>query len=108
MLWPHVMRVAAAGADIIWVLFVTVQALDGALTWVGIGAFGLSAERNPLIAWYAHAIGSTAAVIGAKLFAVSCGGVLYLTRQFPALAGLALLYVVFAIGPWIEVLATSL
>jgi uncharacterized membrane protein len=93
-------RVRAAQA--IWIAFVLVQALDGVMTLVGIHTFGLGIEANPLIAWYAHALGPAIAVSGAKLFAVGCGIALYLTAHYRTIAALAITYVLAAVGPWIH------
>jgi hypothetical protein len=93
------------GAEAVWIAFVVVQACDGVLTAVAIHAFGMSAEGNPLILWYAHAIGPTAAVCGAKLFGVGCGAVLHLTARHGMVAALTVWYLLFAIGPWLQVLA---
>lgn len=102
----HPQTFASAGADAIWVAFVLVQALDGALTMVGIGTIGLGIEANPLIAWCAQAFGPAAALLGAKMFAVACGVVLYLTGRFQTLASLVVLYVVLAVGPWVHLLSS--
>jgi hypothetical protein len=84
----------------IWIAFVVVQALDGALTFVGIHTFGPRIEANPLVAWYVDALGPAFAVWAAKLFAVACGVALYLTAQYWTIAALAGLYVLAALGPW--------
>jgi hypothetical protein len=99
MLQPTGVRAAQA----IWIAFVLVQALDGVLTLVGMHTFGLRIEANPLIAWYAHALGPEVAVSAAKLFAVGCGVALYLTAHYRTIAALALTYVLAALGPWIHV-----
>jgi hypothetical protein len=99
----HVSR--KLGTEAIWIAFVLVQILDGVLTAVAIQAFGMNAEGNPLILWYAHAIGPNAALCGAKLFGVGCGAVLHLTAHHRAVAALTACYVLFAIVPWLQVLA---
>jgi hypothetical protein len=90
-------------ADAIWIAFVVVQALDGAMTFIGMNTFGMRIEANPLLVWYAQALGPALALAAAKLFAVACGAALYLTAQHKTLAALAFIYVVGAIGPWIHV-----
>jgi hypothetical protein len=99
MLQPTHVRAAQA----IWIAFVLVQALDGVMTFVGMHTFGPSIEANPLIAWYAHALGPAVAISAAKLFAVGCGVALYLTAHYRTIAALALTYVLAALGPWIHV-----
>jgi hypothetical protein len=89
----------------IWIAFVLVQALDGVLTSVGIQTLGTSIEGNPLIAWYAYAVGPAAAVWGAKLFAVGCGAVLHLTARYRTMVALVFMYLLCAIGPWLHLLS---
>jgi hypothetical protein len=90
--------------DAIWVGFALVQALDGALTIIGIATMGLAIEGNPLVAWYAHAFGPEIGVLAAKLFAVACGAILHIRGYHKALAAVILLYVLYAVGPWLRVL----
>lgn len=89
-------------AEAIWIAFVVVQALDGAMTFVGMKAFGIHIEANPLIAWYVSMLGPALALCAVKLFAVACGVALYLTAQHKAIAVLALAYLLAAIGPWLH------
>lgn len=88
-----------------WILFVIVQALDGVFSYVGVRTIGGGIEANPLLAWYLAAIGPEAAFAAAKLFAVSCGAILYVTGRHGWILALTATYVVFAVGPWIHVLA---
>jgi uncharacterized membrane protein len=90
-------------AEAIWIAFVVVQALDGALTFVGIQTFGTDIEANPLLAWYVSALGPAPALVAAKLFAVACGMALYVTARHRTLAVLALTYLVAAVGPWMHI-----
>ena len=94
-------------AQIFWLAFVTVQALDGVLSYVGVSLHGPSIEANPLVAWYLAALGPAAGFTAAKLFAVLCGVVLYVTAHHRLVAILTLLYLVFAIVPWFALLAVS-
>jgi uncharacterized membrane protein len=89
-------------AEAIWIAFVVVQALDGAMTFIGIHTFGTHIEANPLLAWYVSALGPAVALCAAKLFAVACGAALYLTAQHKTIAVLALTYLLGAVGPWIH------
>ena len=89
-----------------WLAFVSVQALDGVFSYVGVATLGPGIEANPILAWYLEVFGPGAAFLGAKLFAVACGAVLYMTHQHRVVAGLTLMYVVFAVGPWIHVLSS--
>jgi|SRR5687767_11418412 hypothetical protein len=92
--------------DALWFTFVAVQALDGVLTYVGVRAFGMGIEANPIVAWYATTFGPAAGLAAAKLFAVGCASVLYVTARHGTVALLTLLYLVFAIAPWAHVLNT--
>ena len=87
-------------AEAIWIAFVIVQALDGAMTFIGIQTFGTRIEANPLVAWYVSALGPAVALFAAKLFAVACGAALYLTEYHKTIAVLALTYLLGAVGPW--------
>jgi len=89
-------------AEAIWIAFVVVQALDGAMTFIGMDRFGVHIEANPLLFVYVQALGPALALAAAKLFAIGCGAALYLTAQHKTLAALAVMYVVGAIGPWIH------
>ena len=91
-------------AEIAWLAFVAVQALDGMMSYVGVHAFGHGIEANPLIGWYLAAVGPAAAFLGAKLFAVACSAVLHRTGRHQWVVALTAVYVVFAVGPWIHVL----
>jgi hypothetical protein len=95
-------------AEIFWLAFVTVQALDGALSYIGVSLHGPDIEGNPLVAWGVSAFGPAAGFMAAKLFAVSCGLVLYLTARHKWVAILTLVYVIFAVGPWAHLLSSSI
>ena len=90
--------------DMVWLAFVVVQALDGVLSYVGVRTIGPWIEANPIVAWYASLYGPAIAFAGAKLFAVACGTVLYAMSRHRTLALLTLIYVLFAVGPWIQLL----
>lgn len=90
--------------DMVWLAFVVVQALDGMLSYVGVRTIGPWIEANPLVAWYASLYGPATAFVGAKLFAVACGTVLYAMSRHRTLALLTLIYLLFAVGPWIQLL----
>jgi hypothetical protein len=94
--------------EVLWLAFVTVQALDGAMSYVGVSLYGLGIEANPLVAWYLSLFGPAVGFTAAKLFAVTCGAVLYYTARYRWVAILTLFYLVFAVGPWVHVLAISL
>jgi hypothetical protein len=92
-------------AELVWLAFVAVQALDGVMSYVGVRTLGPWMEANPLVGWYAGIVGPATALVAAKLIAVGCGMVLYVMARHYTLAVLTLAYVIFAIGPWIRVLS---
>lgn len=96
-----------SSAEVLWLAFVSVQALDGAMSYIGVTLHGPAIEANPLVAWYLAAFGPAVGFTAAKLFAVMCGGVLYVTARHKWVAVLTLLYLVFAVGPWAHILAIS-
>jgi Domain of unknown function (DUF5658) len=96
-----------SSAQIVWLAFVLVQALDGAMSYVGVSLHGPGIEANPLVAWYLGAFGPAVGFTVAKLFAVTCGAVLYMTARHRWVAILTLVYVVFAVVPWVSLLSGS-
>jgi hypothetical protein len=94
-------------AEVVWLAFVAVQALDGAMSYIGVSLHGPAIEANPLVAWYMGALGPAVGFTAAKLFAVMCGAVLYVTARHKWVAVLTLLYLVVAVGPWASILAIS-
>jgi hypothetical protein len=97
-----------SSAQIAWLAFVLVQALDGAMSYVGVSLHGPGIEGNPLVAWYLEAFGPAVGFTVAKLFAVTCGAVLYLTARHRWVAILTVVYVVFAVVPWVGLLSGSI
>ena len=87
------------------ILFFVAQALDGALTYVGVTLLGRDIEGNPLLHWLMGAAGHGAALALAKVSAVGFGIILHLASVHRAVALLALLYVTAAVVPWVAVLA---
>jgi hypothetical protein len=91
-------------AELVFLAFVTVQALDGIMSYIGVNTFGSWIEANPLVAWYASVFGPAVAFTVAKLFAIGCGTLLYLMARHRTVAALTLFYLAFAVGPWAHVL----
>ena len=94
-------------AEILWLVFVLVQVLDGAMSYIGVSLHGPAIEANPLVAWYLNAFGPAVGFTAAKLFAITCGAVLYVTARHRWVAALTLLYLVVAVGPWARILSGS-
>jgi len=84
--------------------FVLAQALDAALTYVGIATFGASVEANPLVAWYVSAFGAGVGLAAVKTLAIGCAGALYMTARHRILGGLTVLYLAGAVLPWTRLL----
>ena len=86
-------------------LFATTHLADAIQTMLGIQRFGPAVEANPIVSFYVMFGGATAALIGAKLFAVSCGAILYCFERYIPLTLLTLVVVFSAILPWALLLA---
>ncbi len=93
--------------DAVVLAFVTVQALDGVLTYVGVAMVGHVTEGNPLVASLMQALGPAAGLMSAKLGACTLGGILHLTGTHRLIAVLTAIYVAAAILPWTAVLAAA-
>ena len=87
------------------VIFVLLQLADGVLTYAAIERFGASAEGNPILATWIMITGAVPALIGAKLLACACGGVLYATGVHRVLVVLSALYLFAAVMPWLQLLS---
>ena len=85
------------------VIFLLLQLADGLLTYAAVERFGTSAEGNPIVASWIMITGAAPALIGAKLFACFCGGVLYVAGVHGVLLGLSALYLFAAVVPWLQI-----
>lgn len=85
--------------NLVIVLFLIAQALDGIFTYLGVRAFGLS-EGNPLIAYSFRHAGVGGGLTVAKLLAVGCSMLLHLLEMHRTLGVLTLVYLSLAILPW--------
>jgi hypothetical protein len=92
--------------DLVLVVFLCAQVLDGAFTYLGVVSFGVR-EGNPLIEHYMHAIGLGPSLTAAKLVAAACAIVLHVLTFHRMLAVLTLVYLSFAILPWTLVFVLS-
>jgi uncharacterized membrane protein len=88
-------------------LFFVAQALDGALTYVGVTMLGRDIEGNPLLHWLMGQTGHALARALAKFAAAGFGIVLHLASVHRAVAVLTVLYITAAVVPWIAVLALT-
>jgi len=101
--WAFSQTVQFGNAVII--AFFLAQALDGALTYVGVSTLGRSVEGNPLLFWLMGTAGQGPALALAKLSAAGFGIVLHLASVHRAVAILTVLYVAAAVMPWIAVIS---
>ena len=90
--------------EIALIVFIVTQALDGALTYMGVRRFGVDVEANALIAWYTLSWGIGRALIGAKAFAVVCATILYINKRHVAIGLLTVMYLAAAVWPWTRLL----
>jgi hypothetical protein len=86
--------------DVVVLLFLVAQCLDGGFTYLGISQWGPGVEGNPLISTAVSYAGLGPGLAGAKLFAISLGIALHVGRVHNALALLTAIYIVGAIVPW--------
>ena len=80
--------------------FLSVQCLDGILTYLGISIWGQSIEANPLVRSAVEFAGLGVGLTGVKLAAASLGMMLHLRRIHLPVAMLTAIYLVGAILPW--------
>ena len=92
---PH-----GAFGDLAILIFLVVQGLDGALTYLGLHIWGLSVEANPVVSSAVSLVGVGGGLVAAKLFAVALGIVLHLRRVHGVIAILSIIYIAVAIVPW--------
>lgn len=86
--------------DLAVLAFLSAQACDGVLTYVGLSVFGQHMEGNPLVGALVGAIGAGPALAVAKLTAGSLGCVLHIVGAHRVIAALTLVYVAAAVLPW--------
>ncbi len=86
-------------------IFIVLQLADGLLTYAAIDRFGTVAEGNPILATWIVLTGTVPALLGAKLLACACGGVLYVAGVHRVLLGLSALYLFGAVVPWLQIFA---
>ena len=84
-------------------VFAFVQCADAWLTAIGIVRFGPAIEANPLLAFCLSNFGA-GSIVAAKLIALGCAAILHLRGHAVVLVVLTLMYIAFAILPWLCVL----
>jgi hypothetical protein len=98
-------RTGAWFGNIVIIVFLCLQVLDGLFTYMGVSAFGVK-EGNPLIEQYMMSLGVGPGVAAAKLLSGGCACILHLLAFHRLLAILTLVYLSMAILPWAWVLST--
>src|SRR5262245_36674397 len=86
--------------DLAVVGFLLVQALDGALTYLGLHTWGPSIEANPVVSSAMSYAGVAGGLAAAKLIAMGFGVLLHLRGVHRTIAFLTAFYVAVAIVPW--------
>lgn len=93
--------------NLVVIVFVLVQYLDGFYTYAGFSIWGLGVEANPLIRAAAGAVGPGPGLFLAKITAIGFGILLHLRGVHHVIAALTALYVVLSIVPWTTLLFLS-
>jgi hypothetical protein len=86
--------------DLVVVVFLATQCLDGVFTYLGVAIWGTGIEANPLISSAMGAVGVFYGVAGAKAIAIGFGMMLHLRRVHNLVAVLTAIYLGAAILPW--------
>ena len=90
--------------DLVIVAFLLVQCLDGVFTYVGVAAFGLAIEANPIVAGLMTHLGHGPGLLSAKMMAAFLGICLHFREVHLAVAMLTGFYAAAALAPWTLIL----
>jgi hypothetical protein len=90
--------------DIALVAFLLVQCFDGVFTYVGVSAFGIGIEANPVVAGLMTQLGHGPGLLSAKIIASVLGICLHFRQVHAAVAMLTAFYATAAIAPWTIIL----
>ena len=93
--------------DLVVLVFLLTQCLDGVFTYLGVSIWGPGVEANPLIVSAIGTVGILGGVGAAKIVAISFGIVLHLRRVHNLVAMLTVIYVTGAILPWTALFLTN-
>lgn len=88
---------------LVLLLFLAAQAFDGVFTYVAVTAVGTHAESNRFLVACMALFGPGPALLLAKSVAAAAGTFVHQRGLHMLLAGLTVLYVAVAIGPWLYV-----
>ena len=92
--------------DFIVTCFILVQLLDWLATFHGVTLFGTSIEANPMLRFLMEKYDIILVLTAAKLSATVAASFLHFFKRHLMVAALTLIYTVFAIVPWINLLGT--
>ena len=90
--------------DLVLVAFLLVQCFDGVFTYVGVSAFGLGIEANPVVAGLMTHLGHGPGLLSAKMMAAFLGICLHFREVHLAVAILTGFYAAAALAPWALIL----
>ena len=90
--------------DAVIVVFLVAQVCDGMFTYIGVHAWGIVAEANPIMSFYMATLGVGFALLASKTFAIACAAVLHLHARHRTVALLTILYLAMAVRPWVNLL----
>lgn len=93
--------------NIVILAFLLTQVLDGALTYWGVKT-GLAIEGNPIMAIAFSYLGLGLGVILFKIWAMGLGVLLHQIGRHKGLLVITVIYVLFAIVPWVAIFASIL
>lgn len=90
--------------DLALVVFLLAQCLDGVFTYIGVVAFGIGMEGNPIIIALMTHLGHGPGLLSAKMVAGALGICLHLHQIHAVVALLAGFYFTAAVAPWAVIL----
>ena len=100
---PRLTRTTTFG-NLVIVLFLVAQAIDGGFTYLGVITFGPAIEANPLLAWLMAAVGEARRSPAPSSRPSAFGMILHLAAVHRALALLTAIYLSAAVVPWLTLL----
>jgi uncharacterized membrane protein len=103
-LWKRSEQPRTLFGDVVILVFLVSQALDGVFTYLGVIQYGPTIEANPVVASLMGLIGHGPALASVKLLAASLGVALHLGRVHRILALLTVFYILGSVVPWMALL----
>jgi hypothetical protein len=96
--------VSSVFGNVALAIFLLMQCLDGLLTYLGVTAFGIGVEGNPIVAALMTELGHGVGLLSAKVVAAALGVCLHLYQIHSVVALLAGFYLTAAVAPWMVIL----